>query len=264
MAEIFIQDYNGITGNNNHMVYSVFKKIKLLDKIMEKENNKIRINEKQLIGLIKETLEEFVKPDDWNDTEFNGVYTDQDGSVYMPDDDVPEPEVDDEDLLAHAEEVDGNPDLMMGRLYGLSENKLVGLIKESIKEVLNESTIYGYTSYCPAERELGVEWDDSADKELSDLMWADYKITFTGNAWRDRGDYYQPPEEGIDYVRLSDDDGIESAIAQIKQRNPELGAAVEKDYKDFYVEAFYDAEGVYGGIVEWDWDNAGSYDYPDD
>ena len=31
-----------------------------------------------------------------------------------------------------------------------------------------------------------------------------------------------------------------------------------------YDEAFYDAEGVYGGIVEWDWDNAGSYDYPDD
>ena len=35
-------------------------------------------------------------------------------------------------------------------------------------------------------------------------------------------------------------------------------------HKDFYDEAFYDAEGVYGGIVEWDWDNAGSYDYPDD
>ena len=39
MAEIFIQDYNGITGNYNHMVYSVFKKINLLNKIMEKDKS---------------------------------------------------------------------------------------------------------------------------------------------------------------------------------------------------------------------------------
>ena len=56
--------------------------------------------------------------------------------------------------------------------------------------------------------------------------------------------------------------GFQGSLASLTA--PELGAAVEKDYKDFYDEAFYDAEGVYGGIVEWDWDNAGSYDYPDD
>ena len=47
----------------------------------------------------------------------------------------------DEDDLAYADEVDMNPDLMLGHLmkkHGMYESKLDGIIKESINKVLNK------------------------------------------------------------------------------------------------------------------------------
>ena len=110
---------------------------------MDKSKNKFKITESQIREIVKEALAEFEKPENWRDTEFNGVYTDENGAIYMPDDDVPEYEdVSDEDLLAYADEVDGNPDLMLGRLYRMNESQLVGLIRESIRKcLLNEEYV---------------------------------------------------------------------------------------------------------------------------
>lgn len=55
------------------------------------------ITTSQIRNLVRESIrkmvnEAFQKPDNWNETEWNGTYTDEDGATYMPDDDLPEEE----------------------------------------------------------------------------------------------------------------------------------------------------------------------------
>jgi hypothetical protein len=60
------------------------------------KKNIVRLNEAQLKKIIaesvREVLKEWEKPEDWQETEFKGTYTDKDGALYMPDDDIPEDE----------------------------------------------------------------------------------------------------------------------------------------------------------------------------
>ena len=51
-----------------------------------------RLTESDLHRIVKESVkrvlrEGFTKPSNWKDTEFKGTYTDENGALYMPDDD---------------------------------------------------------------------------------------------------------------------------------------------------------------------------------
>ena len=67
----------------------------------------IKLNESQLRNIIKESIkkvlrENFQKPENWKDTPFKGTYQDEDGSIYMPDDDY---EVIDEDYTEYGHDL---------------------------------------------------------------------------------------------------------------------------------------------------------------
>lgn len=69
-------------GINNKQVYES----------MNIKKQTIKLNESQLRNIIKESIkkvltENFQKPENWKDTPFQGTYQDEDGSIYMPDDD---------------------------------------------------------------------------------------------------------------------------------------------------------------------------------
>ena len=84
------------------------------------KNNKqiIKMNESQLRNFIGETIKDVLK---------ENITPDED---YIDDDDI-----------AYAEEVDGNPDLMLGHLYSkMSESQLRQFVSETIKNVLKETT----------------------------------------------------------------------------------------------------------------------------
>ena len=61
------------------------------------KKNVIKLNEQQLKKIVaesvKKVLKEWEKPSDWKETEFQGTYTDDYGSLYMPDDDYEDYEV---------------------------------------------------------------------------------------------------------------------------------------------------------------------------
>lgn len=61
------------------------------------ESTNRNITTSQIRNLVRESIrkmvnEAFQKPDNRNETEWNGTYTDDDGALYMPDDDLPEEE----------------------------------------------------------------------------------------------------------------------------------------------------------------------------
>ncbi len=61
------------------------------------KKNVVKLNEQQLRQIVaegvKRVLREWEKPSDWKETEFQGTYTDDYGSLYMPDDDYEDYEV---------------------------------------------------------------------------------------------------------------------------------------------------------------------------
>lgn len=64
--------------------------------LMDESINR-NITTSQIRNLVRESIrkmvnEAFQKPDNWNETEWNGTYTDEDGAIYMPDDDLTEEE----------------------------------------------------------------------------------------------------------------------------------------------------------------------------
>lgn len=71
------------------------------------KNEHASINESKLQRIIRESIkkvlkENFQKPENWKDTPFQGTYQDEDGSIYMPDDDY---EVIDEDYAEYGHDL---------------------------------------------------------------------------------------------------------------------------------------------------------------
>lgn len=73
--------------------------------------------------------ESFEKPEDWQDTEFEGTFTDEDGNVYMPDDyEARDDKYEEEQELLDDEEIFGNDEEELPQPEG--EEEIVGFEEE--------------------------------------------------------------------------------------------------------------------------------------
>jgi len=67
--------------------------------LMNREQFNEFITEMVNASLKRILKEDFQKPSNWKDTPFNGTYQDENGALYMPDDDLPQSEEDEEDVF---------------------------------------------------------------------------------------------------------------------------------------------------------------------
>lgn len=116
-----------------------------------------RLTESRLRGMIREAVKSILnendwqKPTNWKDTEWKGTYEDEDGAIYMPDDDIPK-------------DIDGNiydkidsmlsqigDNVYVSRFYSdenqitIAAHKNIG--REGRKEVINVMKEFGYDLY---------------------------------------------------------------------------------------------------------------------
>lgn len=158
----------------------------------------------------------------------------------------------------------------------ITEKQLREIIKESVRHYIKESSNSGmiegvaYYNPCEALCDSGIEFDEENTyllggniQSLDKILNQDYKITFKGYGYDYPGDYVTPPDCGVSHISLSDDGGISTLIKQLQDINPELGQALENNYKNWCEEAIDDAKDGYGSIVEWDWQGLtlGGHDY---
>ena len=95
--DLVAKDYEQTLGND---AISILRQYGITNKSKTNKNmkkNVVKLNEQQLRQIVaegvKRVLREWEKPSDWKETEFQGTYTDDYGSLYMPDDDYEDYEV---------------------------------------------------------------------------------------------------------------------------------------------------------------------------
>lgn len=139
------------------------------------KKNIVRLNESQLKKIIaesvREVLKEWEKPEDWQETQFKGTYTDKDGALYMPDDDIPEDEevkIDYEDEFRKAVQLITKNLFCEEPVFGKNDNGF------SFCDIEFPELSLSLRLYCYNERtgELGARLDDEYGTNLYDYVTA--------------------------------------------------------------------------------------------